>query len=232
MDTVKALDQIEREVYKAVKEYGFKKHGRTLHRFVSEDISQVIHFQLGQAYLGATHYLVVNVGIRVPECMDYGYNAETVRKKYYHEYECNLRSRIGTVEGKEEACYDLLEQSVENVSEEIVRQVQDIVIPAFEVLSSREAILANRRAYPNFDRLSNHLILREEALIYQHLGDFAEAETKYNAYLKNLIHRAETHSTTIITRKAWVKSALELAKTADIPVSEENRIRAHVFLNC
>ena len=39
------IDYIESEVYKRIKPLGFRKHGRTLHRFVSGDISQVISFQ-------------------------------------------------------------------------------------------------------------------------------------------------------------------------------------------
>lgn len=37
LDTSSLLDDIEKEVYEYVKPYGFKKHGRTLHRFVSGD---------------------------------------------------------------------------------------------------------------------------------------------------------------------------------------------------
>lgn len=33
------IDYIESEVYKRIKPLGFRKHGRTLHRFVSGDIS-------------------------------------------------------------------------------------------------------------------------------------------------------------------------------------------------
>ena len=47
INTTQIVDEIEAAVYEHVKPYGFKKHGRTLHRFVSEDISQVIHFQSG-----------------------------------------------------------------------------------------------------------------------------------------------------------------------------------------
>ena len=64
------IDYIESEVYKRIKPLGFRKHGRTLHRFVSGDISQVISFQCGQAYLDATHLMWVNIGIRIPECME------------------------------------------------------------------------------------------------------------------------------------------------------------------
>lgn len=44
------LDQIEASVYKRLKKEEFRKHGRTLHRFVSGDISQVINFY-GESYL-------------------------------------------------------------------------------------------------------------------------------------------------------------------------------------
>ena len=47
INTPHIIDEIEAAVLDFVKPYGFKKHGRTLHRFVSGDISQVIHFQSG-----------------------------------------------------------------------------------------------------------------------------------------------------------------------------------------
>lgn len=42
LDTAKVLDGVEAAVYALVKPYGFRKHGRTLHRFVSGDTFQVI----------------------------------------------------------------------------------------------------------------------------------------------------------------------------------------------
>ena len=106
-EVTKSLDRIEKEVLTCVKPYGFRKYGRTLHRFVDGDISQVVGFQLGQAYRGETHLLWVNVGIRVPECMNHSFSPEETPKKYYHEYDCNIRSRLGLIEGKEEDCFDL-----------------------------------------------------------------------------------------------------------------------------
>lgn len=181
LDASKILDVIEKAVYAVVKPFGFKKHGRTLHRFVSEDISQVINFQLGQAYRGETHLLWVNVGIRVPECMTRRFSAENSVKKYYHEYECNIRSRLGEIEGKEASCYDL-RQPVDTIMEDITRQIQTLVIPAFEVLNSRETILAKRRDYPLFDLLNNHLILLEESMIYGQRGDIEKAANTFSLY--------------------------------------------------
>ena len=39
INATQIVDEIEAAVYEHVKPYGFKKYGRTLHRFVSEDIS-------------------------------------------------------------------------------------------------------------------------------------------------------------------------------------------------
>ena len=74
------LDEIENAVYKELKPHGFRRYGRTLHRFVPGDISQVIHFQLGEARRGENHLLYVNVGIRVPECVERSFAAELEQK--------------------------------------------------------------------------------------------------------------------------------------------------------
>ena len=168
------LDRIEDAVYAELKPYGFHRHGRTLHRFVSGDISQVINFQPGEARRGENHLLYVNVGIRVPECVERSFAAELEQKKYYHEYECNIRSRLGTVEGREEACYDLRKPE-EKILADILRQVTEVVLPAFAVLGSRDGILCHRREYPQFDTLYDHLILLEEAMIYGRRGDRVKA---------------------------------------------------------
>lgn len=168
------LDEIVNAVYEELKPLGFRKYGQTLHRFVSGDISQVINFQLGEARRGENHLLYVNVGIRVPECEARSFAAELEQKKYYHEYECNIRSRLGTVEGREEACYDL-RKSAEDIQDDILRQITEVVLPAFDVLNSRDGILLHRREFPDFDTLNDHLILLEEAMIHGRLEDREKA---------------------------------------------------------
>ena len=68
--TTSAVDVIEKIVYDFVKPLGFRRFGRTLHRFVEGDISQVIHFQNGCPQKGIPGLLWVNLGIRVPECQE------------------------------------------------------------------------------------------------------------------------------------------------------------------
>ena len=177
----KVLDSIEKVVYAAVKPFGFEKHGRTLHRFVSGDISQVITFRLGQVYRGETHLLTVETGIRVPECMTRSFTSEETKKKYYHEYECNIRSMFGRIEGKDVACYDL-RGSTEKITADILRQIRDHVLPTFDVLDSRDSILVHRRDYPRFDSLNSHMILLEEAMIYGYMGEIQKATDTFRHY--------------------------------------------------
>lgn len=188
LDTGKILNRIQSAVYRYLKPYGFTKHGRTIHRFVSGDISQVITFQLGQAYRGETHLLFVNTGIRVPECMNRSFEPEENPKKYYHEYECNIRSRLGIIEGKEDSCYDLRDPT-EDIIADILRQIQTFLLPVFETLNSRNAILAHRREYPAFDILNRHLTILEEAMIYGYRGERTKAAEMMNLYYRNATHK-------------------------------------------
>ena len=186
INTTEIVDAIENSVYSHLKPHGFRKFGRTLHRFVSEDISQVINFQSGLPIKGMSGLLCVNVGIRVPECVERDFHINSEKKKYYHEYDCNIRSRLGTVSGKKEAWYDL-RKSTKKIIERIQKEIDEAVLPVFEVLNSRDAILSHRREYSLFDALNSHLILLEESMIYGHLGDTEKAKELFEAYYQSAV---------------------------------------------
>lgn len=180
------IDQIEAEVYKLLKPHGFRKHGRTLHRFVDGDISQVISFQCGQAYLNMTHLMTVNLGIRVPECFERALTPSSQMKKYYQEHECNIRSRLGEIDGGEVRVFDL-RGDTDAITAEIVRDMETKVLPVFDVLSSRDAILLHRRDYPRFDTIYDHLILLEEAMIYGRRGQTDQAKALFEQYYQGVL---------------------------------------------
>ncbi len=183
IDVKDRIDRIENEVYANLKPLGFRKHGRTLHRFVSGDISQVVSFQCGQSYRGETHLMWVNIGIRVPECMERRFETQE-QKSYYSEAFCNMRSRLGVVKNKDAnrvTTYDL-RGNLDRIINDITGEIMLEVIPAFDVLSSREAILLHRREYPWFDTLNYHLIVLEESMIYGHLGELKKAKELFEEY--------------------------------------------------
>ena len=119
-------DEIEGRIYPALKPLGFRRYGRTLHRFVSGDLSQVIHFQSGMPLKGMGGLLCVNLGIRIPECVEQSFHPNPEKKKYYPEYDCTLRSRLGTVSGKEETWYDL-RRGAEKIAEDVLDQMYELL---------------------------------------------------------------------------------------------------------
>lgn len=190
INTTEMINAIENRVYSELKLLGFRKHGRTIHRFVDGDISQVINFQCGQAYREETHLMLVNVGIRVPECMLREFNSDVPLKKYYHEYECNIRSNFGAIKNSKKSCYDL-RKNTEKITDDILKHINKCILPVFEALNSREAIIEKRRKYPEFDVVNGHLILLEEAMIYGKMGDMDTATELYNKYYKKCVCEKE-----------------------------------------
>lgn len=174
IDAPKVLDSIMKEVAATLNPYGFRKHGRTLHRFVDGDVSQAITFQLGQAYLNQAHRLGVEMGIRVPESANRSFGPDAVPRKYYSTSACNIRGDFGQIEGGKSCWYDL-RKPMEPITADVLRQIRDVVLPAFEALHDREAILRHRREFPNLDAL-RHLILLDEAMIHGRRGDLAAAK--------------------------------------------------------
>ena len=181
LGTPESIDIIENAVYAELKPLGFRKHGRTLHRFVDGDISQVINFQCGQSYREETHLMWVNIGIRVPECFLRSFSPDENPKKYYKEYECNIRSRLGKVKGKKVTTYNL-HGSIDEITADILGQIKEYVLPTFDVLKDRTSILEKRREYRNFDTLHYNTILLQEAMIYGRMGDLDKASELFNLY--------------------------------------------------
>lgn len=186
ISSTESVDIIEGIVYEYLKPMGFRKYGRTLHRFVESDISQVINFQNGCPQKGVYDILWVNIGIRVPECAEKKFIVSEPMKKYYHEYECNIRTRLGSLVDGEDTFYDLNKRP-QKIAADIIDRIEKYVIPVFDVLNSRETILLYRANYPSFDQFANHLILLEEAMIFGRSGDIKKASESFNAYYQKAL---------------------------------------------
>lgn len=148
-----ALDTVQAEMFSLLKPYGFRKHGRLFHRFVDGDISQVVEIQRGQAYREETHLFWINIGIRVPECVLKSFRPEANAKKYYHEYQCNMRWTLGEQSKKKTGEYNL-RKPLEPMIADIKAKLETVVVHVFEVLNSRDAIMAKQHRYSQF--LSSH----------------------------------------------------------------------------
>ena len=184
LSSTESVDVIEKIVYDYLKPHGFRKYGRTLHRFVDGDISQVVNFQNGCPSKGVYNILWINLGIRVPECVERKFVINAPLKKYYQEYECNIRTRLGSFIDGEDTFYNL-KKIPNKIGKDIVERLGKYIVPVFDVLNSREAILKHRIEYNLFDQFNNHLILLEEAMILGRKGNISEATRLFNAYYQD-----------------------------------------------
>ncbi len=198
IDAPKVLDGIMKEAAAVLKPYGFRKHGRTLHRFVDGDISQAITFELGQAYLNQTHYLGIEVGVRVPECANRSFGPDEAPRKYYQAYMSTIRSQFGEIEGKRASWYDL-RGPVEPIAADIIRQIRDVVLPAFELLKDRDAVLNRRQELPNIDQFA-HLILIDAAMIHGRRGEMDKAAKCFRQYYGACAKELQTSRYPDVTR--------------------------------
>lgn len=208
----KAADEIEKIVYDNIKQFGFKRYGRTLHRFVSEDISQLINFQIYD------HYLIINIGIRVPECVERTFTPSE-QKKYYHEYECNIRSELGAVRGKKTEHFNLRRNPLKT-SKKITSELTKTVLPVFNILCSREAILTHRREYPLFDVTGSHLILLDEAMIYGRLGNTEKAKELFEEHYNNAVRKYKSLEEN--GRRYYLKKGEEISFKGQNIIAEKN----------
>lgn len=181
--TTESVDIIESIVWQRLKPMGFRKFGRTLHRFVDGDISQVINFQNGCSAKGVTGLLWINIGIRIPECQERTFTPETPQKRYYHEYECNIRTRLGILADRRDTAYDL-RKDPQKIAKHALKRIEKQVLPVFQILKDRDAILAHRHRFPRFDGFNAHLRILEEAMIYGRRGDRDTAIRLFRQYYR------------------------------------------------
>lgn len=215
INTTQTVDEIESAVYARIRSFGFKKHGRTLHRFVSGDISQVINFQSGVR--GMHGFMCVNVGIRIPECSERTFHPDVEPKKYYHEYECTLRSRLGQVKGKKEKWYDLT-KSVDKTVNHILSQLEKTVLPAFDIMQSRESILKYRKDHPWLYTFGSELL--DECMIYGRMHRLDRAKELFEEYYRSALR--EYNDACQKVRKQYLKKGQRVIYMGQDITAEKN----------
>lgn len=203
--TTEIVNEIQSDVYKYLKPLGFRKHGRTFCRFVDTDIAQVIEFQVGLALKGNNHCLWINIGIGIPECHKRTFDKEIPIKKYYHDYECSMQARLGSIVDKKDTYYDL-RKKYDKYAKDITNRLEKYVIPVFDMLNNRESILKERRNYIQFDS-NSHIILLDEAMIYGRMGKTEKAIELFLEYYDKSKQEAYEHREYILKNGEQIKDS-------------------------
>ena len=97
-----------------------------------------------------------------------------------------MRTRLGSLVDGKDTFYDL-KKNPNKTGKDIVERLKKYVIPVFEILNSRDAILKHRIEYAHFDQFNNHLRLLEEAMIVGRRGDLTEATRLFNAHYQKAL---------------------------------------------
>jgi Domain of unknown function (DUF4304) len=150
------LDIVEKEVYAKLKITGFKKNGRTFNKRLDDGIVQVINFQSGQYPIGENYVVpglrenlygkfVVNLGVCVENL--YKLQHPTEIKKYYKEYECHIRDRLGTLLTGQDHWWTIIDNN-KKITEEIISGLETKGFEWFSGIDTKEKIISNYGKLP------------------------------------------------------------------------------------
>lgn len=145
------LDIVEKEVFSKLKPLGFKKNGRTFNRQLEGGIIQVINLQSGQHPIGKNYIVpglrenlygkfVVNLGVCVESLFKFEFPTET--KKYYKEYDCQIRDRLGTLLKGQDYWWTITDDN-KKITEEIIVGLETKGLEWFLGVDTKEKIINN-----------------------------------------------------------------------------------------
>jgi len=149
------LNEIQSEIHKRLlKPNGYKKSGRTFNKINENGIIEVINFQSGKYQFENTIEIpglrenlygsfTINIGILIPELYFKDYPKEK-EKKIYQEYNCTIRTRIGSlINDGDDLWWNLTENHKEKVTSNILAYLENQGMEWINKLNSREKIYRN-----------------------------------------------------------------------------------------
>lgn len=198
------LDIVEKEVFAKMKPLGFKKNGRTFNRRLDDGIIQVINFQSGQYPLTDNYEVpglrenlygkfVVNMGVCVESLFKFQFLTEN--KKYYKEYDCQIRARLGTLLTGQDYWWKITDDNTK-ITEEIILGLETIGSDWFAGVDTKEKIITNLGNLP-YDcsprvKLDVALIVwfdnkeKGKELIVEYYNSIGSSNKAHKDYVKDL----------------------------------------------
>jgi len=201
------LNELQAAVHKELlKTSGFKKNGRTFNRISDDGLIEVINFQSGRHEFGNVipgfrenlyGNFTLNLGICIPEYYKHQYNKT---KKFYQEYDCSVRSRIGSlINNGEDVWWELKQSYLKDQIDRIKQLLNDVGLKWLEQLNSREKI------YQNWEQVSQNFNLSAPAKLniatIQILNNIESGKILYKEYYQNV--EMENH-------KKWLREEAKI----------------------
>ncbi len=191
LDSAEKIELIEQKVFSdLMKNEGFRKAGHVLFRLVDIDMFHIVTFQKGISEKKQHDCLWVNIGIRIPEAFEHKFVLSEPVEKFYHEYQCNFKTRLSVFTSKKDIPYDLEDKKTLKIAEDIIANLKKYVLPMFLELYDREKFLLNRCKYESIEQHAN-LAALEAAMIYGRKGDREGAASYYKQYYTECLEKRE-----------------------------------------
>lgn len=203
------LDIVEKDIYAKLKPFGFKKNGRTFNRRLDDGIIQVINLQSGQYPIGQGYKIpglrenlygkfVVNLGVCIESL--YKFQSPTENKKYYKEYECQIRARLGALLTGQDYWWTITDDN-NKITQEIIEGIETIAFKWFSGLETKDKIISNNGKLP-YDatprvKLDIALIVwfddkaKGSELFKDYYHSIPPAKSSHKAYVRDLAKELE-----------------------------------------
>lgn len=198
------LDIVEKDVFAKLKPLGFKKNGRTFNRRLDNGIIQVINFQSGQYPIGQGYEVpglrenlygkfVVNLGVCIESL--YKFQSPTEDKKYYKEYDCQIRERLGTILKGQDYWWTITDDN-KKITQEIIEGLETKGLDWFSGIDTKEKIILNN-GHPPYDstpraKLDIALIVwfddkvKGSGLLKEYYNNIEPTKHSHKEYVKDL----------------------------------------------
>lgn len=194
---VQVLDEVQDLLSSEFKNFGFRKKGRTYNRRFSEGLFHVVNFQMGrypvqqsqQAGVDKSLYgsFTVNLGICLPYVLEIEYPDKP--KKFYHEYDCQIRTRLGSLLGEGSDLWWDLNQTPGDLSDTVSSLIFTGGLPFLEKFTSNESVVEYYRKHgdlPFNNPWRSALIV---GIVLSGLGKIQAAE----AHFDNAVNQSSGH---------------------------------------
>ncbi|MBK8477095.1 MAG: DUF4304 domain-containing protein [Opitutaceae bacterium] len=177
--TAAGMDAIQSVVAAYLKTLGFRKSGRAFNREREDRMTQVVSFQMGQFPVG--YYVIpglreslygrfaVDLGVTLPCVRKDADKCE--EKKFYQDYDCQIRECLVRDEEETAQSWWLIEQPYNRIGCEIAALLERKGIPFLDQFTSYRQALAYYCAHRYFPFQNEERSALEAALVYRHCED-------------------------------------------------------------
>ena len=199
----RSMSDIVSLIHPTLKSFGFRKRRHTFNRAAEKGLIHVVNFQMGQYEFDVDEIpglrpkvyglFTVNLGVYLEECHR-AYFSDRPAPSFPHEYECEIRWRLGDLIPSPNEAWWPLSLPEPEVASSMSELLARYGIQQMDALATRSDVLAY--LLDPADRIGRNQRARlSAAVILYRLGRVAEAESVIGDYYEDAVAAFPQHVT-------------------------------------